>query len=153
LGLRMLLWLWTGGPRWLTQAELWLLDTSPCGIGLSLLGVVPRPGSLIERVLRMMALETAGAAVLTLWAAWRLRPTSRALEDGEGQSARPRILRQLRRSRPRPPCGDDPVLWNAIQASRRATVGAWIEDRLIYLVWIGLIVLVTSWFAVPAFRE
>ena len=151
LALRMLLW--TGGPRWLTQAALWLLDSSPFGVGLSLLGVMPRPGSIIERVLRMMALETAGAAVLTLWAAWRLRPASRALEDVEGQSARLRMLRQWRRRRPRPPCGDDPVLWNAIQTNRRATVGAWIEDRLIGLVWIGLIALVTSWFAVPAFRE
>jgi hypothetical protein len=149
----MLLWLWTGGPRWLTQAELWLLDTSPCGVGLSLLGVMPRPSSIIESVLRMMALETAGAAVLTLWAAWRLRPASRALEDAEGQSARLRMLRQSRRRRPRPPCGDDPVLWNAIQTNRRATVGAWIEDRLIWLVLIGPIALVTSWFAVPAFRE
>ena len=69
LTLRMLLW--TGGPRWLTQAALWLLDTSPFGVGLSLLGVMPRPSSIIESVLRMMALETAGAAVLTLWAAWR----------------------------------------------------------------------------------
>jgi hypothetical protein len=151
LTLRMLLW--TGGPRWLTEAALWLLDTSPCGVGLSLLGVMPRPGCIIERVLRMMALETAGAAVLTLWAAWRLRPASRALEDVEGQSARLRMLRQWRRRRPRPPCGDDPVLWNAIQTNRRATVGAWIEDRLIWLVWICLIARVTSWFAVPAFRE
>ena len=53
------------------------------------------------------------------------------------------------RRRPRPPCGDDPVLWNAIQTNRRATEGAWIEDRLIWLVWVGLIALVTSWFAVP----
>jgi hypothetical protein len=63
------------------------------------------------------------------------------------------MLRQSRRRRPRPPCGDDPVLWNAIHTGRRATVGAWIEGRLIWLVWIGLIALVTSWFAVPAFRE
>src|SRR6516165_4105110 len=151
LALRMLLW--TGGPRWLTQAALWLLDTSPFGVGLSLLGVMPRPSSIIERVLRMMALETAGAAVLTLWAAWRLRPASRALEDVDGQSARLRMLRQSRRRRPRPPCGDDPVLWNAIHTNRRATVGAWIEGRLVGLVWIGLIALVTSWFAVPAFQE
>src|SRR5262249_28656971 len=33
------------------------------------------------------------------------------------------------------------------------TVAAWIEGHLIWLVWIGLIALVTSWFAVPAFRE
>jgi len=151
LALRMLLW--TGGPRWLTEAALWLFDTSPFGVGLSLLGDMPRPSSIIESVLRMMALETAGAAVLTLWAAWRLRPASRALEDVEGQSARLRMLRQSRRRRPRPPCGDDPVLWNAIQTNRRATVGAWIEVRLVGLVWIGLIALVTSWFAVPAFRE
>jgi hypothetical protein len=63
------------------------------------------------------------------------------------------MLRQSRRRPPRPPCGHDPVLWNAIQTNRRATVGAWIEVRLVGLVWIGLIALVTSWFAVPAFRE
>ena len=93
--------------------------------------------------------------MLTLWAAWLpVRPASRALEDVEGQSARLRLLRQSRRRRPRPPCGDDPVLWNAIQTNRRATVGAWTEDRLIWLVWIGLIALVTSWPSrVPAFRE
>jgi hypothetical protein len=150
LVLRMLFW--PGGPRWLTQAALWLLDSSPFGVGMSLLGV-PRPGGLVERVLRMMAIETAGAGVLTLWAAGRLRPASRVLDDVEGQRARLRILRQSRRRRPRPPCGDDPVLWNAIHTNRRATVGAWIEGRLIGLVWIGLIALVTSWFAVPAFRE
>ncbi len=32
LTLRMLLW--TGGPLWLIQAALWLLDTSPVGVGL-----------------------------------------------------------------------------------------------------------------------
>jgi hypothetical protein len=148
--LRMLLW--PGCPRWLTQAALWLLDSSPFGVGASLLGM-PRPGSIVERLLRMMALETAGAGVLILWAAWRLRPASRALVDVEGQSARLRMLRQSRRRRPRPPCNDDPVLWNAIHTNRRATVGAWIEGRLIGLAWIGLIALVTSWFAVPAFRE
>ena len=66
----------TGGPRWLTQAALWLLDSSPFGVGLSSSqGAMPRPGSIIESVLRMMgAFETAGAAVLTLWAAWRAAP-------------------------------------------------------------------------------
>jgi hypothetical protein len=151
LALRM--HLWTGGPRWVPEAALWMFDTSPLGVALSLLGVMPRPGSIVESVLRMTAIETAGAAVLPLWAAWRLRPASRALEDVEGRSVRLRTLRQSRRRRPRPPCGDDPVLWNAIQTNQRATVGAWIEARLVGLVWIGLIGLVTSWFAVPAFRE
>jgi hypothetical protein len=150
LGLRKLLW--QGCPPWLTQAALWLLDSSPLGVGMNLLGM-PGPGGIVERLLRMMALETAGAALLTLWAASRLRPASRVLEDVEGQRARLRILRQSRRRRPRSPCGDDPVLWNAIHTGRRATVAAWIEGRLIGLVWIGLIALVTSWFAVPAFRE
>jgi hypothetical protein len=35
LTLRMLLW--KGGPRWLTEAALWLLDSSPFGVGLSLM--------------------------------------------------------------------------------------------------------------------
>ena len=141
----------------LTEAALWLLDSSPFGVGLSLLGVMPRPSSIIERVLRMMGmLETARRVprCSTLWAAWAPAPgLASALEDVEGQRARLRMLRQWRRRRPRPPCGNDPVLWNATQTNRRATVGARIEDRLIFLVWIGLIALVTSWFAVPAFRE
>src|SRR5262249_25068710 len=63
------------------------------------------------------------------------------------------MLRQARRRRPRPPCKDDPVLWNAIHSNRRATVAGWIEGQLIGLVWIGSIALATSWFAGPAFRE
>jgi hypothetical protein len=151
LGLRMLVW--PGCPRWLTQAALWLLDSSPFGVGMNLLGVMSRAGGIVESVVRMMALETAGAALLTLWAAWRLRPVARVLEEVEGQAARFRLLRQSRRRRPRPPCGDDPVLWNAIHTGRRATVAAWIEGHLIGLFLIGSIALVTSWFAVPAFRE
>ncbi len=96
LTLRM--FLWTGGPRWLTQAALWLLDSSPFGGGLSLLGVMPRTSSIIESVLRMMALETAGAAVLTLWTAWARARPRRALEDAEGQSATLRMLRQWMRA-------------------------------------------------------
>ena len=89
LTLRMLLW--TGGPRWLTEAALWLLDTSPFGVGLSLLGVMPRPSSIIERVLRMMV-ETACRGADPVGGLRCALPG--ALEDVEGQSARLRMLRQ-----------------------------------------------------------
>jgi hypothetical protein len=145
--------LWPSGPRWLTQAALWLLDSSPFGVGANLLGVMPRPGSIVERLLRMMALETAGAAVLTLWAVGRLRPASRALFEVEGRISRLRALRLSRRRRPRPPCNDDPVLWNAIHTNRRATVAGWFAGRLIGLVGLGLLALATSRVAVPAFAE
>jgi hypothetical protein len=148
--LRMLLW--PGGPRWLTQAALWLFDSSPFGVGMNLIGFMPRPGGIVERLLRMTALETAGAAVLTLWAVGRLRPASRALFEFEGRISRLRALR-LSRRRPRPPCNDDPVLWNAIHTNRRATVAEWIAGRLIGLVGLGLLALATSRFAVPAFVE
>src|SRR5262249_14283171 len=42
---------------------------------------------------------------LIAWAAWRLRPVSRRFEDSR------RRLRFLAPSRPRPACGDHPMLW------------------------------------------
>ena len=65
----------------------------------------------------MIALQVPVASAMVLWAAWQLRPASRALHDGEG----PTPLRWLwyisrRRPRPRQPVGDDPVLWNELHS-------------------------------------
>jgi hypothetical protein len=75
------------------------------------------------------------------------------LFEVEGRISRLRALRLSRRRRPRPPCNDDPVLWNAIHTNRWATVAGWTVGRLIGLVGLGLLALATSRFAVPAFVE
>jgi hypothetical protein len=110
-----------------------------------------RRASPLGALLRMIALQMAAAAMLVAWASWRLRPASRAVYDGEGRAV---LLRSLRvRTRARPPCGDDPVLWNEIHSTRGARPSEMLAGSVGNAVWIGLLAYVASWFAVPAFAE
>lgn len=145
---------WRGSPQWVSDALLLLLDSSPIGVGMSfVVGAAPRPGGVVERLLWMMALETAGTLALVAWATWQLRPASRALHDFGDQTAQMRLLRLAARRRPRTPCGDDPVLWNALAACRPLTAAALFERRISGLCWLCVVAVATSWFAAPAFRE
>jgi hypothetical protein len=142
--------LWPAAGPWVFPVVLGVLDSSPTGVGLNLVGAFPR-GPLVGAVLRMIALQLAGATVLVLWAIARLRPASRAVYDVEGRAAILRVLRA--RWRPRPACGDDPVFWHEIHAARvRSKIALWL-DRLVNVLCFGLIAYATSWFAVPAFTE
>jgi hypothetical protein len=49
---------WPSGAQWIAPTALWWLDSSPIGAAAYLAGLVPRPGSLVERVLRMIALQS-----------------------------------------------------------------------------------------------
>lgn len=141
---------WPAAAPWVVPVAVRVLDSSPFGVGLNLSGVIPR-GPMEGAVLRMIALQTSAALVLILWAIARLRPASRALYDVEGRTA---ILRMLRpRWRPRPACGDDPVLWHELHSTRAMSDAALLVDRLVNVLWIGLLAYATSWFAVPAFAE
>ena len=59
----------------------------------------------------------------------------------------------MRRWRPRPACGNDPVLWHEIHTNRATSYASLLVDRLFNVFWLGLIAYATSWFAVPAFAE
>jgi ABC-type transport system involved in multi-copper enzyme maturation permease subunit len=144
--------LWPGGPRWLVTCAFWLLGTSPLGVAFNLIGFLS-PGSVVDATLRMIGWELLGGSALLAWAIWRLRPASRALHDAEGQLAMSRILRATLRRRPRSACGDDPVFWNAIHANRAVTRAAYLVNRGLTIVYIGLLAWVTPWFASPAFAE
>jgi hypothetical protein len=140
----------------LVHALHWLVDSSPAGVGVSefLPTLVPRPFGPVEALSRMIALQVPVASAMVLWAAWQLRPASRALHDGEG----PTPLRWLwyisrRRPRPRQPVGDDPVLWNELHSQGASSLGGRIVSGLGSLVGIGVLALGTSWFALPAFAE
>jgi ABC-type Na+ efflux pump permease subunit len=147
---------WPGSPRWLVHLFHWLVDSNPAGVGVGALlpTLVPRPFGLIEALVRMIALQVAGGSVLVLWAAWQLRPASRALHDGEWPPVARWIWRATRRRpRPRGPCGGDPVLWNEIHAQRARSYAGRFVAGLMQLVGIAALALGTSWFAVPAFSE
>jgi ABC-type Na+ efflux pump permease subunit len=141
---------WPAAVPWVAPVAVRVLDSSPVGVEMNFLGAIPR-GPMVVAVPKMIALQAAAAVVLVLWAIARLRPASRAVYDVEGRAA---ILRSLRaRWRPRPPCGDDPVLWHEIHSRRPMSDALIFVDRLLNVLWIGLIAYATSWFAVPAFEE
>jgi ABC-type Na+ efflux pump permease subunit len=142
--------LWPSASRWVAPVAVWLSDSSPFGVVANLAGLFRR-ASPVGALFRMIALQLAGAAALVAWSSWRLRPASRAAYDGEGRAARLRSLRVRRGSRP--PCGDDPVLWNEVHSTRGARPSEVLAGRLLNAIWIGLLAYVASWFAVPAFAE
>jgi len=142
---------WPAASVWLLPPALWLLDSSPLGVVVNLGGVIRRTATPLDAVLRMIALQTAGGLALVGWAVFRLRPASRAVYDGEGRAS---LLRsRYTRRRRRPPCGDDPVLWNEKYSARGVTEGERLSGRLVGLVVLALFGYVTWWFAWPAFRE
>jgi hypothetical protein len=102
-------------------------------------------------MLWMMALQSAGAVVLCVWAIWRLRPASRGLADGE---ARSRVVRALRaRWMRRPACGDDPILWYEMHSARGTSRLERVSSRICRVIGIGLFAALVLSFAAPAFRE
>ncbi len=142
--------IWPAAASWLVPIGFSVLDGSPTAVVVNLVGVIWR-GSLVDVVLRMIAYEALAAVALTLWAIVRLRPASRAVYDLEGRAALLRVLRA--RWRPRPRCGDDPVLWREFYSARAISPVRMMVHRLVIVLAIGLLAYVTSWFAVPAFAE
>jgi ABC-type transport system involved in multi-copper enzyme maturation permease subunit len=141
---------WPAAVPWVVPPTLWVLDSTPFGVVMNLMGVIGRAPP-VGAALRMIALQATTAAVLVLWAIARLRPASRAVYDIEGRAAILRVLRA--RWGPRPACGDDPVFWHEIHPGRaRSIAGLW-ADRLFNVFWVGLIAYGISWFALPAFAE
>ena len=64
----------------------------------------------------MIGRQLAFGAVFLVWASWRLRPVARRLADGPRRRTVRGWVRG--RSRARPPCGDDPMLWKDRYFSR-----------------------------------
>jgi ABC-type Na+ efflux pump permease subunit len=107
--------IWPWGARWLHPVLMWLVESSPMGLVVNIAGVF-RSSSLLEAVGRMIVGQMVIGLAAVIWAVIRLRPASRAVHDAEGRSA---LLRMLRvRWGKRPPCGDDPVLWNEMYSTR-----------------------------------
>jgi ABC-type transport system involved in multi-copper enzyme maturation permease subunit len=141
--------IWPAAVLWVVPVAVRVLDSGPLGVGMSLMGVIPR-GTLVVAVLRMIALQAAAAVVLVHWAMVRLRPASRAVHDVGGRAAFRRLLHA--RWRPRPACGDDPVLWHEIHSSRAMSIELLVQ-LLFNVLCVGFLAYITSWFAVPAFVE
>jgi len=139
-------------PGFLLTVNAWVLTSSPLGLMFKIAaGVTPSSG-LTDAVAWMSGLQVAGGALLVIWAIARLRSAYRLSVSGDSQSLAARLTRPGWRWRPKPPVGDDPILWREMHVSRAGFL-ANAAGLLISLgVYSGLGYL-TFFFARPALTE
>lgn len=97
---------------WLRPANELMLASSPLGVLPSLLGILPG-GTFLESLGLMIGIQLTSAALLILGAVALLRPVWRRHGEGVGHRRGRRA-----RSRPRPDCGDQPLLWKELHVGR-----------------------------------
>jgi hypothetical protein len=107
-------------PEWLAAANWGLVGTSPVAIAFQLALGLPSRAQLFRILVQMMALQVAGTAILTALAILRLRPAHRAIAGFDRQARRKARRRLVWRLRPRPPVGDEPILWREMYTSRES---------------------------------
>ena len=107
---------WTHVGWWLGPALSGLTMPSPMYITRSMIGFAS--GSMLERTLWMMGAQVVGASVFVALAAWQLRPAFRTFEGGKRGFAWARKITAKRSWLPRPPVGDDAMLWKERYVSR-----------------------------------
>jgi ABC-type transport system involved in multi-copper enzyme maturation permease subunit len=91
------------------------------------------------RMEEMATLQATAGLVLFALAAWRLRPAYRSRFDARPARLRGWLARVAGlRGRPRPPVGDDPVLWKEFHAPESAGLARWIV-----LIGLGLVAYMT----------
>jgi hypothetical protein len=140
LGIRM--------PEWVAATNGWLVLSSPINVAFHLASGLNSWAALSYIVGRMIALQLIGAACLTFAAIARLRSAHRAIVVGD-QRARGRYGR---RSRRRPPVGDDAILWREMYTTRsNALIIA--VSVLLKLGLLAALAGVTYYFARPAVIE
>jgi hypothetical protein len=143
---------WPAGLGWVKPLARGLLDSSPMGVGANLAGLVGG-ASLSWALVRMIACELAGGALLLVWTILRLRSASRALADAGSRPhpRRRRAWRFRRASRRRPACGDDPMLWKELYVAREQ--GLRDSPGVVLVPILAGLSLMTLYFARAAFRE
>ena len=90
--------------------------------------------------------------MLIAWAILRLRSAYRINVSGDSQSFAARLTRPGWRWWPKPPVGDDPILWREMNVSRSGLLGT-VIGLIISLGFVGTFAYLTFFFARPAFFE
>jgi hypothetical protein len=146
---------WAPLRRVLEPVVAWLLWSSP----INLLWTLARTGvsmALVEAWGWMLGLQLGAGVAFLVVAVARLRPAFRTLEGG-GRSLLPGRRRASGtpwrwRLRPKPACGDDPILWKEMHTE---TVDGWTKlmNVLVLLAMMGLIGYLVYLLGLPALRE
>ena len=138
-------------PDWLRTLNAWLLASSPAGLLMKLPSLYAGKG-LIDSLAWMCGLQVAGAAICLIGAIVRLRSAYRAAASGEVRGALQHLIHTSWRLRPRPPVGDDPILWREMYTNRSRGL-ARLLDLLVYLGIAAAIAYPTWFFGKPALVE
>jgi ABC-type Na+ efflux pump permease subunit len=138
-------------PVWVKTANAWLLASSPIGLLLKWPGLTASQG-LIDAIARMCALQVAGGIVCLLGAIAQLRSAYRAQVSHEARGIVGRFFFPPWRYRPRPPVGDDPILWRERYTGRPRGFARLI-DVLVQMMIGAAIVYPTYFFGWRALKE
>jgi ABC-type Na+ efflux pump permease subunit len=139
-------------PGFILTVNAWILTSSPMGLMLKIAGGVTPSTGLVEAVAWMSGLQVAGGTVLIVWTIARLRSAYRVNVSGDSHSPLARLTRPGWRWRPKPPVGDDPILWREMNLARSGLFG-YAVGLLIGLAFFGVLVYITYFFARPALVE
>ena len=139
-------------PGFILTVNAWILTSSPMGLMLKIAGGVTPSSGLLDAVAWMGGLQVGAGTLLIVWAIVRLRSAYRLNVSGDSQSLAARLTRPGWRWWPKPPVGDDPILWREINVSRSGLLGT-VIGLIISLGFTGVLVYVTYFFARPALIE
>ena len=139
-------------PEFILTVNAWILTSSPMGVMFKIGGGLTPSSGLLEAVAWMGGLQVGGGALLIVWTIARLRSAYRVNVSGDSHSLAARLTRPGWRWRPKPPVGDDPILWREINVSRSGFIGT-VLALIISLGFAGALIYVTYTFARPALVE
>jgi hypothetical protein len=145
--------------QWLGPINAWLSATSPFALWIDTMrGAIAGAAALARRIAWMILLQVVYGAALAALAVACLRPGFRTRLGGRarrgraGRSAAAALRAGPLDSRPRPPCGDDPMFWREVRLPRTPLFYRPL-GLLVALILAGLLVWSTTALALPAFRE
>jgi hypothetical protein len=111
-------------PSFIFTINAWVLASSPVSLLLKFAGGgLAGPGAVIDAVAWMSGLQLAASVVLLAGSIARLRAAYRVNLGGDGLALGARRDRPYWRLFPRPPVGDDPILWREMHTSRSGFTG------------------------------
>jgi ABC-type Na+ efflux pump permease subunit len=139
-------------PGFLLTVNAWVLASSPLSVMFKIGGGVTASSGLVDAVAWMSGLQLAGGTALVIWAAARLRSAYRRNVSGDSRSVLARLTRPGWRWRPKPPVGDDPILWREMNVARAGFLGK-LAGLLITLAMYSVLSYVTFFYARHAVIE
>lgn len=139
-------------PGWAATANAWLVASSPLSVVLKLAMGIGASLGLIDAVAWMAGLQLVGGILLLLGSIVRLRAAYRANVSDENRARGLARKGPVWRWRPRPPVGDDPILWREMYTSRETGWGKALGS-IVNLGFLVLLAYATFHYARPALVE